>query len=44
MKSFVTGATGFVESHVVRQLVSRNHEIVVSVRTPSKAKELGELG
>jgi len=44
MKYFVTGATGFVGSHVVHQLVANGHEVVVSVRTPAKAKELAELG
>jgi nucleoside-diphosphate-sugar epimerase len=44
MKYFVTGATGFVGSHVARQLVEQGHEVVVSVRTPAKAKELAELG
>jgi nucleoside-diphosphate-sugar epimerase len=44
MKYFVTGATGFVGSHVVRQLVALGHDVVVSVRTPAKAKELAELG
>ncbi len=40
MKYFVTGATGFVGGNVARQLVEQGHEVVVSVRTPSKAKEL----
>jgi nucleoside-diphosphate-sugar epimerase len=44
MKYFVTGATGFVGGNVARQLVEQGHEVVVSVRTPSKAKELAELG
>lgn len=43
MKYFVTGATGFVGSHVARQLVEQGHEVVVSVRTPAKAKELAQL-
>ncbi len=44
MKYFVTGATGFVGSHVVRQLVAQGHEVVVSVRSPAKAQELAALG
>jgi len=44
MKYFVTGATGFVGSHVARQLAEQRHEVVVSVRTPAKANELAALG
>ncbi|HEU0000174.1 MAG TPA: NAD-dependent epimerase/dehydratase family protein [Ktedonobacteraceae bacterium] len=44
MKYFVTGATGFVGSNVARQLVEQGHEVIVSVRTLAKAKELAELG
>ena len=44
MKYFVTGATGFVGSHVARQLVAMGHEVVVSVRSPAKAQELADLG
>ncbi len=44
MKYFVTGATGFVGSHVTRQLCDAGHEVVVVVRTPSKAKDLVDLG
>src|SRR2546421_1521980 len=44
MKYFVTGATGFVGSHVTRQLIKAGHEVVVVVRNPAKAKDLAELG
>ncbi|GCE21314.1 hypothetical protein KDK_51140 [Dictyobacter kobayashii] len=44
MKYFVTGATGFVGSHVVRQLVAAGHEVVAVVRNPAKAQELDRLG
>ena len=44
MKYFVTGATGFVGGHVVRQLVAGGHQVVAVVRTPAKAKDLAELG
>jgi nucleoside-diphosphate-sugar epimerase len=44
MKYFVTGATGFVGSHVVRQLVEAGHEVVAMVRNPAKAQELARLG
>ncbi|GLV53568.1 dihydroflavonol-4-reductase [Dictyobacter sp. S3.2.2.5] len=44
MKYFVTGATGFVGSHVVRQLVKDGHQVVAVVRNPAKAQELVRLG
>ncbi len=44
MKYFLTGATGFVGSHVTRQLIAAGHEVVATVRTPAKAKELADLG
>ncbi len=44
MKYFVTGATGFVGSHVTRQLRDAGHEVVVVVRNPAKAKSLVDLG
>src|SRR5438046_5470372 len=44
MKYFVTGATGFVGSHVARQLVDAGHQVVAVVRDPEKAGELAALG
>lgn len=44
MKYFVTGATGFVGNHVVRQLVDAGHEVIALVRNPAKAQELTRLG
>jgi uncharacterized protein YbjT (DUF2867 family) len=44
MKYFVTGATGFVGSHVVRQLVEAGHEVIAVVRNPASAQELTRLG
>ena len=44
MKVFVTGATGFIGSHLVRELRSRGDEVVCLVRSPEKAQELGTLG
>jgi nucleoside-diphosphate-sugar epimerase len=44
MKYFVTGATGFVGSHVTRQLVAAGHQVVAVVRSPEKAKDLAVPG
>lgn len=44
MKYFVTGATGFVGSHVTRQLVAKGHQVVAVVRSPQKAGDLSDLG
>lgn len=40
MQYFVTGATGFLGSHLVHQLVDGGHEVTALVRTPSKAQLL----
>ncbi len=44
MKYFVTGATGFVGGRVVRQLIQAGHQVITLARTPSKAKDLADLG
>jgi dihydroflavonol-4-reductase len=44
MKVFVTGATGFIGGHVVRDLRARGDEVVCLVRSPEKAQDLAELG
>src|SRR5439155_6645328 len=44
MKYFVTGATGFIGSHVARQLVEAGHQVVAVVRDPKKAGELVNMG
>jgi nucleoside-diphosphate-sugar epimerase len=44
MKYFVTGATGFVGSELVRQLRGARHDVVALVRSPDRAGELTRLG
>ena len=40
MKAFVTGATGFVGSHLVDALRAAGHEVVCLVRDPAKVQRL----
>lgn len=44
MRYFITGATGFIGGAIVRRLVEDGEEVIALVRTPSKAKELADLG
>jgi nucleoside-diphosphate-sugar epimerase len=44
MKYFVTGATGFLGGVVVRELLSRGHQVNAVVRDPGRAAELKKLG
>lgn len=44
MKYFVTGGTGFIGGHIVRQLCDAGHGVVALVRSPEKGDELGRLG
>ena len=41
---FVTGATGFLGAEVVKQLLSRGHQVAALARDPSKATLLARLG
>lgn len=41
MRLLVTGATGFVGSHVVRAALGRGHEVVAVVRSRARAAALG---
>ncbi|MEZ5023369.1 MAG: NAD(P)-dependent oxidoreductase [Chitinophagales bacterium] len=40
MKIFITGATGFIGTHLTRQLVKENHKVTALLRTESKRKLL----
>jgi nucleoside-diphosphate-sugar epimerase len=44
MKALVTGATGFVGSHLVEALVRNGDEVTALVRSPGKATLLNRLG
>lgn len=44
MKALVTGATGFIGSHLAEALRSRGDEVTGLVRSPSKAAALDPLG
>ncbi|HEY7613554.1 MAG TPA: NAD-dependent epimerase/dehydratase family protein [Gemmatimonadales bacterium] len=44
MKALVTGATGFVGSHLAEALRGRGDEVSALVRSPAKAAALGPLG
>jgi dihydroflavonol-4-reductase len=43
MRSFVTGATGFIGGRLVRRLRERGDEVVALVRSPGKASDLAAL-
>ena len=44
MRAFLTGATGFIGSHIARALRARDDEVVALVRDPDRAADLLELG
>jgi nucleoside-diphosphate-sugar epimerase len=44
MRALVTGATGFVGSHLVEALHRRGSQITALVRSPAKATQLARLG
>src|SRR3989304_290499 len=44
MRYFVTGATGFIGGHLVRQLRGAGHDVDAIAREPAKAGELGRIG
>jgi farnesol dehydrogenase len=44
MKTFVTGASGFIGSNLVRKLKEEGHDISVLVRDPQKAGDFAQQG
>lgn len=44
MKTFISGATGFIGTHLIRQLAKTDHELYCLVRKTSDARVVREVG
>jgi nucleoside-diphosphate-sugar epimerase len=44
LKYFVTGGTGFIGGHVIRQLAANGHRVTALVRSRGRATALSQLG
>ncbi len=44
MRIFLTGATGFIGGQIARKLRDRGDDVIALVRSPEKARSLGDLG
>ncbi|OGQ57587.1 MAG: hypothetical protein A3I75_07620 [Deltaproteobacteria bacterium RIFCSPLOWO2_02_FULL_50_16] len=44
MRFFVTGATGFIGTHLCHRLIREGHEVVALIRNPNKTKGLPRTG
>lgn len=42
-KVFVTGASGFIAKHILRELIDKGYEVRASVRSEARKRELNEL-